>query len=260
MKKVLTIAGSDCSGCAGAQADLKTMVAHGVYGMSVITAVIAQNTKEVSGIAPVDPEFVKMQLDSIFTDIAPDAIKIGFVPNVEIAEVIAEKLTEYNATNIVVDPVIFSTNNSKLIEEDVVKAVIEKIVPLATIATPNIPEAELVLDRTIESDMDCLKAAQKLARDFKTSILLTGGHLKNSANDLLFSGGKLINFRGERIESDNKLGIGCVLSTAIASNLALDMDINTSVKTAKEYVTNVIKASVDLSIGSEKGPVNPCYK
>lgn len=260
MKKVLTIAGSDCSGGAGIQADIKTMDAHGVYGMSVITALTAQNTTGVSSVSVVEAQFVKEQLDSVFSDITPDAVKIGMVPTVEIAEAIAEKLAEYDAKNIVLDPVMVATSGDKLIEDNVINTIIEKLIPLATIVTPNIPEAEVILDRTIANDMDCLKAAQKLARDFKTSVLLKGGHLKTSANDLLFSNGKLINFRGEHIETNNTHGTGCTLSSAIACNLAMDMDLNTSVKSAKEYITNTIKASVDLEIGKGNGPLNHCYK
>lgn len=260
MKKVLTIAGSDCSGGAGIQADIKTMDAHGVYGMSVITALTAQNTTGVSSVSVVDAQFVKEQLDSVFSDITPDAVKIGMVPTAEIAEAIAEKLAEYDAKNIVLDPVMVATSGDKLVEDNVINTIIEKLIPLATIVTPNIPEAEVILDRTIANDMDCLKAAQKLARDFKTSVLLKGGHLKTSANDLLFSNGKLINFRGEHIETNNTHGTGCTLSSAIACNLAMDMDLNTSVKSAKEYITNTIKASVDLEIGKGNGPLNHCYK
>lgn len=260
MKKVLTIAGSDCSGGAGIQADIKTMTVHGVYGMSVITALTAQNTTGVNSVSTVDPEFVKAQLDSVFSDITPDAVKIGMVATSEIAEAIAEKLVEYNAQNIVLDPVMVSTSGGKLVVDTAVNTIIEKLVPLATLVTPNIPEAEVILDRTIANDMDCLKAAQKLARDFKTSILLKGGHLKTSSNDLLFSNGKLINFRGEHIETNNTHGTGCTLSSAIACNLALGMDLNASVKSAKEFITNTIKASVDLKIGNGNGPLNHSYK
>ncbi len=260
MKKVLTIAGSDCSGGAGIQADLKTMTAYGVYGMSVVTALTAQNTVEVTAISTVDPEFVKMQLDSVFTDIVPDAVKIGMLANAEVAEAVAEKLAEYNAQNVVLDPVMVSSNGTRLLDEAAVSVIIEKLVPLSVLVTPNIPEAEVILDRKIATDMDCLKAAQKMARDFKTSVLLKGGHLEKNANDLLFSSGKLINFRGERIDSNNTHGTGCTLSAAIASNLALGLELNNSVRNAKEYVTNAIKAGADLSIGNGKGPVNHCYK
>jgi hydroxymethylpyrimidine kinase/phosphomethylpyrimidine kinase len=260
MKKVLTIAGSDCSGGAGIQADLKTIAAHGMYGMSAITALTAQNTQSVIDISVVTPSFKKNQLDAIFTDIMPDSVKIGMVCNGELAQVIAEAIKEYDVKNVVLDPVMVSSSGSTLIDGNSVAEILQYLVPLATVITPNIPEAETILGREIKTEMDCLKAAQKLSRDLQCSVLLKGGHLEKNCNDLLFSGGKIINYRGEKIDTKNTHGTGCTLSTAIACNLANDLPLNTAIKNAKEFVINAIKAAVSQDIGNGSGPVNSGYK
>jgi phosphomethylpyrimidine kinase len=260
MKKVLPIAGSDCSGGAGIQADIKTITAQGLYAMSVITALTAQNTQAVSDISLVSRDFLASQLDAVLSDIMPDAVKIGMVCSGELAEVIAEKLTQYGVQNIVFDPVMVSTSGSTLVDTNSVAQILQMLVPIATLITPNIPEAETILGREIKNNMDCVKAAQKLSRDLQTSVLLKGGHLEANSNDLLFSGGKIVNYRGDKIETKNTHGTGCVLSSAIACGLAKGLDLNTAIKNAKEFVTNAIKAAVDQEIGSGTGPINPAYK
>lgn len=259
MKKVLTIAGSDCSGGAGIQADLKTITAHGMYGMSAITALTAQNTQEVIDISVVSATFLEDQLEAIFSDIVPDSVKIGMVCTSELADVIANVLIKYNVQNIVFDPVMASTSGSSLIDNNSVAGILQALIPLSTVITPNIPEAEIILGREIRTDIDCLKAAQKLSRDLNCSVLLKGGHLEKHSNDLLFSNGKIINYRGERINTKNTHGTGCTLSSAIACNLADGQSLDTAIKNAKEFVTNSIKAAVDWGIGNGNGPINSAY-
>ena len=257
MKKVLTIAGSDCSGGAGIQADIKTITAHKMYAMSAITALTAQNTTGVYGVLEATPEFVANQLDCIFQDIRPDAVKIGMVSNVEIIEVIAMKLREYSAENIVVDPVMVSTSGSKLLNDNANDALIGSIFPLATVITPNIPEAQCLTEITIKSKEDMEKAAEILLKLTKGSVLLKGGHLDDSADDLLIKGGKKYWFEGRKIDNPNTHGTGCTLSSAIACNLAQGLDVIESIKNAKEYITGALKAGLDLGKGS--GPLNHCY-
>lgn len=260
MKKVLTIAGSDCSGGAGIQADLKTIAMHGQYGMSAITALTAQNTQGVADISMVTPEFLASQLDAILSDIMPDSVKIGMVCNGELAAVVADKLTQYGAKNIVLDPVMVSTSGAALVDTNSIAQILQYLVPIASVITPNVPEAETILGTEIKNNMDCVKAAQKLSRNLQTSVLIKGGHLEANSNDLLFSGGKIVNYRGDKIETNNTHGTGCTLSTAIACNLANDMPLSTAIKNAKEFVTNAIKAAVNQDIGSGNGPVNHIYK
>lgn len=219
MKKVLTIAGSDCSGGAGIQADLKTMCAHNVYGMSAITAITAQNTLEVVNYMEATPQILEQQLDCIFTDIYPDAIKIGMVSNPEIIRVIVKKLKEYKATNIVVDPVMVSTSGSKLMSETTYTTLIEELLPMATIITPNILEAEILSNIKIYTKEDMMLAAMKIATYLPGAVLLKGGHLVNEASDLLYNG-QIHWYEQERIDNENTHGTGCTLSSAIACNLA----------------------------------------
>lgn len=254
MKKVLTIAGSDSGGGAGIQADLKTMLANGVYGMSVITALTAQNTMGVDGIYAVTPEFVGMQIDSVFRDLRPDAVKIGMVFTAEIVRVIAEKLQEYGAENVVVDPVMVSTSGSKLISDEAVREMKEALFPLADIITPNIPEAEILSGISIQSEDDMIKAAQIICSVYDCDCLLKGGHQINTANDLLYYGGNAEWFRGKRVNNPNTHGTGCTLSSAIASNLAKGFTLSESVGNAKEYLTAALEAMLDLGSGS--GPVD----
>lgn len=257
MKKVLAIAGSDCSGGAGIQADLKTMTAHKVYGMSVITALTAQNTTGVFGVLESTPEFVAAQLDAVFTDIRPDAVKIGMVSNSRIIEVIVQKLREYEAVNIVVDPVMISTSGSKLLNDEAMEAVISRLIVCAGIITPNIPEAEALTGLHIESQQDMLAAAQKIAGMIPGAVLIKGGHLHDTANDLLFQNGQAHWFTSERVNNPNTHGTGCTLSSAIACNLALGHDLAASVQNAKDYVLGALRANLDLGRGS--GPLNHCW-
>ncbi|MCI5726461.1 MAG: bifunctional hydroxymethylpyrimidine kinase/phosphomethylpyrimidine kinase [Clostridium sp.] len=257
MKTVLTIAGSDCSGGAGIQADIKTITAHGLYAMSAITALTAQNTTGVYGIMESSAGFLKNQLDCIFSDIYPDAIKIGMVSSKELINVIAEKLKEEKANNVVVDPVMVATSGSKLLADDAIDVLINNLIPLATIITPNIPEAEVLSNIKINSSDDMIKAAKIISKKYKGAILIKGGHELNTANDLLFKDGEYEWFYGERINNPNTHGTGCTLSSAIASNLAKGHTLSESVKNAKEYISGALKANLNLGKGS--GPLNHCY-
>ena len=257
MKKVLTIAGSDCSGGAGIQADIKTITAHKMYAMSAITALTAQNTTGVYGILDAGADFVGLQLDCIFQDIYPDAVKIGMVANKDIIKMIANKLVEYKAKNIVADPVMVSTAGSRLMEEDASTILIEKLLPLATIITPNLPEAEVLCNFPIKNQDDCIKAAETIAQKIPTAILIKGGHLSDTADDLLWNNGSVHWFKGERIDNPNTHGTGCTLSSAIASNLAAGHDLVTSIQNAKNYITGALKDGLNLGKGS--GPLNHMY-
>lgn len=257
MKTALTIAGSDTSGGAGIQADLKTMTMNGIFAMSALTALTAQNTVGVQGIFEVTPEFLGMQIDSVFTDIRPDAVKVGMVSSVELISVIAEKLTAYQAENIVVDPVMVATSGAKLISDDAVSALKEKLLPLAAVVTPNIPEAEVLSGMKIESPEDMVKAAEKIGKDYHCAVLCKGGHSMNDANDLLYHDGTYQWFNGKRIDNPNTHGTGCTLSSAIAANLAKGHDLATAVKRAKEYISGALAAMLDLGAGS--GPMNHAF-
>ncbi len=254
MKTALTIAGSDSSGGAGIQADLKTMLANGVYGMSAITALTAQNTMGVTAISEVTPEFLSQQIDAVFTDIFPDAVKTGMVANAELIEVIAERLNFYKAKNIVVDPVMIATSGARLISEEAISVLKEKLLPIATVITPNIPEAEALSGFCIKSGSDMEKAAYFINEKYGCAVLLKGGHSKNDANDLLCENGKMTWFDGKRIDNPNTHGTGCTLSSAIASDLAKGNDLKQSVKLAKEYLSEALSAMLDLGNGS--GPLN----
>ena len=250
-KTVLTIAGSDSSGGAGIQADLKTMLANGVYGMSAITALTAQNTTGVSGIFPVTPEFLAMQIDSVFSDIRPDAVKIGMVSSGELIRVIAERLSYYKAENIVVDPVMISTSGSRLLDEDAVGALKELLLPMAAVGTTNIPEAEVLCIRSSE---DMVRAAEIISREYGCAVLCKGGHRLNDANDLLYRDGGFCWFMGRRIDNPNTHGTGCTLSSAIASGLARGYSLEQAVERAKEYLSGALEAMLDLGSGS--GPMD----
>lgn len=254
MHTALTIAGSDCSGGAGIQADIKTMMANGVYAMSAITALTAQNTTGVQGILEVPEEFLAKQLDSIFMDIRPDAVKIGMVSSPGLIQVIAQKLQQYRVNNLVVDPVMVATSGSKLIDDGAIETLKGELFPLATLITPNIPEAEVLWENEIHSagDMEC--AAREIGRKYGCAVLLKGGHTLNDANDVLYWEEKCQWFLGERIENSNTHGTGCTLSSAIASNLAKGMPLTDAVKCAKDYISHALKAMLDLGKGS--GPLN----
>jgi len=258
MKKVLTIAGSDCSGGAGIQADIKTITAHNMYAMSVITALTAQNTTGVYGISEVSSEFVGQQIDCIFSDIRPDAVKIGMVSNSQIVEVIANKLIEYKAKNIVVDPVMISTSGKRLLCDEAIDMLISKLLPIGNVITPNIPEAEALCGFVIKNEIDMISAAKKISNMIKGCVLIKGGHLESTADDLLYIGEKYHWFKSERIENPNTHGTGCTLSSAIACNLAAAYTIEKSVANAKDYVFGAIKAGLNLGKGS--GPLNHTYR
>ena len=254
MNTAVTIAGSDSSGGAGIQADIKTMMANGVYAMSAITALTAQNTTGVMGILNATPEFLGQELDSIFTDIFPDAVKIGMVSEKELISVIAEKLEQYQAKNIVVDPVMVATSGARLISEDATDTLKQKLFPLATVLTPNIPEAEVLTGMEIKSAKDMIKAAEQISKEYDCAVLCKGGHQIHTANDLLFADGTYRWFEGKRIDNPNTHGTGCTLSSAIASNLAKGYDLQTAVERAKEYISGALAAMLDLGAGS--GPMD----
>ena len=254
MKTAVTIAGSDSSGGAGIQADLKTMIANGVYAMTAITALTAQNTTGVQGIFEVTPEFLEQQIDSVFTDIRPDAVKIGMVSSVGLIESIAKKLKQYEAENIVVDPVMVATSGSRLISEDAIGALKELLLPMATVLTPNIPETEVLSGMEVKTADDMIAAAKYISETYHCAVLCKGGHQLNDANDLLYRNGDYKWFNGKRIDNPNTHGTGCTLSSAIASNLAKGYDLDTAVERAKAYISGALAAMLDLGQGS--GPMD----
>ena len=258
MKTCLTIAGSDSSGGAGIQADLKTMTVYGVYAMSVITALTAQNTQGVTGILDVSPEFITEQMDAVFTDIYPDAIKIGMVSSSEIVEAIAASLEKYQAKNIVLDPVMVATSGAKLLKEEAMYSLINRLIPLADVITPNIPEGEILAGMEITNEDEMIKAAEKIGKKYDCAVLLKGGHRVNDANDLLYRDGEFKWFRSERIDNPNTHGTGCTLSSAIGANLAKGYDIDQAIEKAKDYLTGALRAGLDLGKGS--GPLMHNYK
>ncbi|MBR3933272.1 MAG: bifunctional hydroxymethylpyrimidine kinase/phosphomethylpyrimidine kinase [Clostridia bacterium] len=253
MKTALTIAGSDCSGGAGIQADIKTMTMNGVYAMSVITALTAQNTTGVRAILEPAPDFLKQQLDAVFEDIYPDAVKIGMVSSSEMISVIADRLKYYKAKNIVVDPVMVATSGSALMKTNAVATLTKELLPIATLVTPNIPEAQVLSELAIETKNDMQKAAKVIGDAHNCAVLLKGGHNINDANDLLYSNGEYHWFEGKRIDNPNTHGTGCTLSSAIASNLAKGFTLAESVHRAKEYISGALSARLDLGKGS--GPL-----
>jgi len=253
MRTALTIAGSDSSGGAGIQADIKTMTCNGVYAMSAITALTAQNTTGVTGIMEVTPAFLEEQLDDIFTDIYPDAVKIGMVSSSELIRSISKKLKEYNAKNIVVDPVMVATSGARLISDEAVSTLKENLLPIAAVLTPNIPEAEVLAEMSITKEEDMVSAAKIIGEKYHCAVLCKGGHSLNDANDLLYRDGEIRWFRGKRIDNPNTHGTGCTLSSAIASNLAKGYDLEISVERAKEYISGALAAKLDLGKGS--GPM-----
>lgn len=257
MKKVLTIAGSDCSGGAGIQADLKTMLANGVYGMSVITSLTAQNTTGVMAISNVDPIFLLQQLDAVMDDITPDAVKIGMVPSAELIEVVADRLKFYGIKNIVADPVMVSTSGADLSNQKSVRALVREILPIATVVTPNIPEAEVLAGIKIFSREDMREAANRIYSQCGCSVLIKGGHRESDSDDLLYHQGEFYNLDSRRIDNSNTHGTGCTLSSAIACNLAKDMTLPESVRRAKRYITGAIGAGLD--VGKGRGPLDHGY-
>ena len=254
MKTVLTIAGSDCSGGAGIQADIKTMIMNGVYAMSVITALTAQNTTGVFGIQETPVEVVDQQMDCVFQDIFPDAVKIGMLSSPEIMHHVAAGLQKYEARHIVLDPVMVSTSGHRLMQKEAEETLQKELFPLAEVITPNIPEAEVLTGLKI-TDADSMElAAKAISNEFHISVLLKGGHRVEDANDLLYTDGKTQWLKGERIDNPNTHGTGCTLSSAIASNLAKGYDLTDSVVRAKSYLTDALRA--DLNLGKGSGPLD----
>ena len=257
MKTALTIAGSDSSGGAGIQADIKTMTANGVYAMSAITALTAQNTTGVYGIMEVTPEFLANQLDCIFTDIRPDAVKTGMVSSSAMIEVIAQKLTQYKAENLVIDPVMVATSGAKLISDEAIETLKGKLLGLATLITPNIPEAQVLSGMDIRTAEDMERAAKAIYEAYGCAVLCKGGHQLNDANDLLYSKEGARWYQGRRIANPNTHGTGCTLSSAIASNLAKGCSLDEAVERAKAYISGALAAMLDLGKGS--GPMNHMF-
>ena len=257
MKTALTIAGSDSCGGAGIQADIKTMTMNGVYAMSAVTALTAQNTTGVTGIMEASPAFLAEQITDIFEDIRPDAVKIGMVSSSGLIEVIAERLHAYHACNIVLDPVMVATSGARLISEDAVAVLKKDLLPMADVATPNIPEAEVLSEMAIHSPEDMIQAAKIINEKYGCAVLCKGGHNLNDANDVLFADGKYHWLYGKHIDNPNTHGTGCTLSSAIAANLAKGYDLETSVRRAKEYISGALSAMLDLGKGS--GPMNHAF-
>ncbi|MCQ2063669.1 MAG: bifunctional hydroxymethylpyrimidine kinase/phosphomethylpyrimidine kinase [Fibrobacter sp.] len=258
MKTALTIAGSDSCGGAGIQADIKTMTMHGVYGMSAVTALTAQNTLGVTDVMEATPEFLAAELDAVFTDIFPDAVKTGMVSSSKLIHVIVDKLKKYGAKNIVVDPVMVATNGAKLICDEAIETLKKELLPIATVITPNRPEAEVLTGMKIDSKADMEAAAHRIFNEYGCAVLLKGGHDLNDANDLLWSENRGTWFYGRKIDNPNTHGTGCTLSSAIASNLALGLSLEDSVKEAKDYISLALFDKLDLGRG--KGPMNHAFK
>ncbi|MFR2189360.1 MAG: bifunctional hydroxymethylpyrimidine kinase/phosphomethylpyrimidine kinase [Blautia sp.] len=254
MRTAVTIAGSDSSGGAGIQADIKTMMANGVYAMSAITALTAQNTTGVTSILNATPEFLGQELDAIFTDIYPDAVKIGMVSESSLIHTIVEKLRRYEAKNIVVDPVMVATSGARLISEEAVETLKKELFPLSCILTPNIPEAEVLTGMEVKTTEDMIEAAKRISEEYHCAVLCKGGHQLNDANDLLYADGTYRWFHGKRISNPNTHGTGCTLSSAIASNLAKGFSLEESVERAKDYISGALAAMLDLGKGS--GPMD----
>lgn len=256
MNTALTIAGSDSSGGAGIQADIKTMTCNGIYAMSAITALTAQNTTGVSAIMEVKPEFLKEQIKAVVTDIFPDAVKTGMVSSSALIKVISDSIKEYGLKNIVVDPVMVATSGAKLITDEAIETLKKVLLPLATVITPNIPEAEVLFASKIQNETDMEIAAKEISSKFGCAVLLKGGHSLNDANDYLFdakSGNDGIWFYGKKINNPNTHGTGCTLSSAIAANLAKGQTLTEAVKNAKDYISGALEAMLDLGKGS--GPL-----
>lgn len=254
LKTALTIAGSDSSGGAGIQADLKTMTSLGVFGMSAITSLTAQNTTGVSGLFPVDAEFIRKQIDAVFQDIPPDAIKIGMLYSSELIIEIANKLKEYKAKNVVLDPVMVATSGAKLLQDDAIETLKNDLFPLVDVITPNIPESEIISNMEIVDEKGMEIAAKEIFDKYNVKVLLKGGHSINDANDLLYDGNEMIWFKGNKIDNENTHGTGCTLSSAIASYIAKGLELKDAIKSAKEYISGALNANLNLGKGS--GPLN----
>ena len=255
---VLSIAGSDSSGGAGIQADIKTMTMNGVFAMSAVTALTAQNTTGVTDILEATPEFLAAELDAVFTDIRPDAVKVGMVSSAGLIELIAAKLREYGARHVVVDPVMVATSGAKLLRDDAIGTLKAALLPLAEVVTPNIPEAEILSGLEIKGAEDMEAAARKISAEYGCAVLCKGGHQTNDANDLLCRpDGETRWFLGRRIDNPNTHGTGCTLSSAIAANLAKGFCLEDSVERAKAYLSGALAAMLDLGRGS--GPMDHAF-
>ena len=257
MKKVLTIAGSDSGGGAGIQADLKTMTMNGVFAMSAVTALTAQNTTGVRSVMEATPAFLADELDAVFEDIRPDAVKTGMVSSSALIRVIAQKLRQYEAKNIVVDPVMVATSGARLLQEEALQTLKTELLPLADVVTPNIPEAEILADMSITNAEEMRAAAKQIHDAYGCAVLLKGGHRVNDANDLLYDGETFTWFEGRRIDNPNTHGTGCTLSSAIAANLAKGFELPDAVRRSKEYISGALAAMLDLGQGS--GPMNHAF-
>ncbi|WP_321495658.1 bifunctional hydroxymethylpyrimidine kinase/phosphomethylpyrimidine kinase [uncultured Desulfobacter sp.] len=260
--RALTIAGSDSGGGAGVQADLKTFSALGVFGMSAITALTAQNTHSVTGIFPVSPAFIGEQIDAVMDDIGTNAVKIGMLHSPEVIEMVADKLKQWQCPNVVLDPVMISKSGDKLLQEDAVAALTKHLLPLATVITPNLPEASVLLGKTIDTQDKMEDAAKALADLGAANVLVKGGHLASGPGiDLLHesASGQVTRYTEDRVDTQNSHGTGCTLSSAIAAGLARGLDLKAAVAQAKNYITEALKAGADIQTGSGHGPVHHFY-
>ena len=257
MKKALSIAGSDCSGGAGIQADLKTFSAHGIFGMTAIASVVAENTFRVIEYQNIEPHIIQMQIDAVFEDIVPDAVKIGMLSCKEGMLAVATKLREWKPANVVLDPVMYAKNGCALMDPDSIDTLILEVVPLADLVTPNIPEAEKMAGISIDSLEDMKHAAALICQMGCRAVLVKGGHSTGDATDVLFDGSEYHLYSAERIDTKNTHGTGCTYSSAIASHLALGLPLDKAVGRAKEYVTTAIRHA--LAIGSGHGPTHHFY-
>lgn len=258
MKKALTIAGSDCSGGAGIQADLKTFAAHGVFGMSVITAVTAQNTMGVTAVQDILPEIIAKQIAAIFEDMGTDSVKVGMVSQPETIFTIASGLRKYEPLLVVVDPVMVSKSGYHLLQPEAESVLVKELLPLATVVTPNIPEAEVLVRRTIKTLADMEEAARAIHDMGPQNVLMKGGHRTDDATDILYDGHRFVRFEAPRVATKNTHGTGCTLSSAVAANLARGMSVEQAVTKAKEYITMAIQHA--LHFGKGVGPTHHFYE
>lgn len=257
MKKVLTIAGSDCSGGAGIQADLKTFSAHGVFGMSVIVSIVAENTSRVISIQDITPDMIAKQIDAVFEDIEVDAVKVGMLSTPDCMKAVAEKLAQYKPQSVVIDPVMYAKNGCPLMNPEAIDTLVDTIIPLADVLTPNIPEAEKIAHMQISTVDDMETSAMKIYRMGCKAVVIKGGHFGGSALDVLYDGNKIFRFDTARINTKNTHGTGCTFSAAVASQLAKGVCVSEAVRQAKAYVTMAIKHSLD--IGKGYGPTHHFY-
>ena len=255
---VLTIAGSDPIGGAGIQADIKTITVLGCYAMSAVTALTVQNTLGVTDVMDVPQTFLAAEIDAVFTDVMPDAVKIGMVSNTKSIQTIAERLRFYKPKYVVCDPVMVSTSGHALLQPDAVDALCSELLPLATVITPNLPETAVLLGKEVHNAEEMRSAAEALSAKFGTAVLVKGGHLTETAADILYADGEYHIFETERIRTENTHGTGCTLSSAIASGLAKGLSLPECVKAAKAYLTGALKTGFNLGKGN--GPLLHNYR